>query len=300
MKPPRFDYLAPGTLDEALAILAERGEDAKVLAGGQSLVPLLNFRLVRPACLVDLNEVPGLDAIRPHDGGLAIGAMARQRAVETSALVRERCGLLAEAMPQIGHVQIRNRGTIGGSLVHGDPAAELPAVVAALDGVLVLRSARGDRVLRAEQFFVAYLATATLASELLVEVRLPALPPRTGSAFLEVSRRQGDFALVGVAATVTLDEAGVCTGSAIALTGVGPTPVVVREASGALVGAKPSAAAFEDAARRVRAAVRPESDLHASREYRQHVGGVLARRALTLAVRRAASEGSLEGAAARR
>ena len=199
-----------------------------MLAGGQSLVPLLNFRLVRPAYLVDLNEIAGLDGIRLDDGHLAIGAMTRQRAVETSGLVRQRCPLLAEAMPQIGHVQIRNRGTIGGSLAHADPAAELPAVVAALDGELVLRSARGQRMLKPEQFFVAYLTTAAEPDELLVEVRLPAMPPRTGSAFLEVSRRHGDFALVGVAATVTLDADGVCTGGALALTGVGPTPVVAR------------------------------------------------------------------------
>src|SRR2546421_8257542 len=157
MKPTRFEYLAPASLDEALAILARHGDEAKVLAGGQSLVPLLSFRLVRPAYLVDLNDVGGLAGIRVDDGHLAIGAMTRQRAVETSPLVRERCPLLAEAMPQIGHVQIRNRGTVGGSLAHADPAAELPAVVAALDGEIVLQSARGRRQLTAEQFFVGYL-----------------------------------------------------------------------------------------------------------------------------------------------
>src|SRR5262245_8068357 len=159
MKPPRFEYLAPASLDEALELLAEHGDAAKVLAGGQSLVPLLNFRLVRPAYLIDLNDVPGLAHIRQDDGHVAIGALPRQRRVETSALVRERVPLLADAMPQIGHVQIRNRGTIGGSLAHADPAAELPAVVAALDGELVVRSARGQRVLRSDDFFVAYLTT---------------------------------------------------------------------------------------------------------------------------------------------
>src|SRR5438105_735300 len=236
MKPPRFDYLAPRSVDEALDLLATHGEDAKVLAGGQSLVPLMNFRLVRPAHLVDLNEIAGLDGIRLENGHLVIGAMTRQRAVETSALVRERCPLLTDAMPQIGHVQIRNRGTIGGSLAHADPASELPAVVAALGGELVLQSARGRRVLTPEQFFVGYLTTAVAPDELLVEVRLPVTPPRTGSAFLEVSRRHGDFALVGVAVTLTVHEAGVCTAGAIALTGVGPTPVVAREAARALGG----------------------------------------------------------------
>ena len=290
MKPPRFDYLSPRSIDEALDILARHGDEAKVLAGGQSLVPLLSFRLVRPAYIVDLNDVDGFAGIRIDDGHLAIGAMTRQRAVETSPLVRERCPLLAEAMPQIGHVQIRNRGTIGGSLAHADPASELPAVVAALDGELVLRSARGQRVLKAEQFFVAYLTTAAAADELLVEVRVPVAPPGTGSAFLEVSRRHGDFALVGVAATLTLDEAGVCTAAAIALTGVGPTPVLARDSARALVGERPAAAAFEAAARRVAERVQPDSDLHASSDYRRQLASVLTRRALARAAERAAAE----------
>ena len=292
MKPPRFDYVLPRGLEEALSVLAQHGEQAKVLAGGQSLVPLLNFRLVRPAYLVDLNDVAGLDGIRVADGWLCIGATTRQRAVETSALVRERCPLLAEAMPQIGHTQIRNRGTIGGSLAHGDPAAELPAVVAALGGELVLQSARGRRVLTPEQFFVGYLTTAVAPDELLVEVRLPVTPPRTGSAFLEVSRRHGDFALVGVAVTLTVDEAGVCTAGAIALTGVGPTPVVAREAARALVGVRPVPAAFEEAGHRVAAGVTPDGDLHASSEYRQHLAGVLTRRALARAAEHTGGRGA--------
>ena len=287
MKPPPFDYLAPASVEEALALLGDLGEGAKALAGGQSLVPMLNFRLVRPRHLVDLNGLTELAGIREDDGRLVIGAMTRQRAVERSALVRARCPLLAEAMPQIGHVQIRNQGTIGGSLAHADPAAELPAVVAALDGELVLRSARGQRVLKPEEFFVTYFTTAAAPAELLVEVRLPAMPPRTGSAFVEVSRRYGDFALVGVAATVTVDEAGVCTGSALALTGVGQTPIVAREAARALVGVKPTAAAVDDVGRRVADTVRPDGDLHASSEYRQHLAGVLTRRALARAAERA-------------
>ncbi len=297
MKPPRFDYLAPESIDEALALLARHGEEAKVLAGGQSLVPLLNFRLVRPTYLVDLNEIAGLDRIRVEDGRLVIGAMTRQRAVETSALVRERCPLLAEAMPQIGHVQIRNRGTVGGSLAHADPAAELPAVVTCLGGELVLRGARGQRVLTAEQFFVAYLTTAAEPAELVVEVRLPLMPQRTGSAFVEVSRRHGDFALVGVAAAVTLDETGVCTRCLLALTGVGPTPFAAREAARALVGVKPTAEALADVGRRVSQTVRPDSDLHASGEYRQHLATVLTRRALARAAERATGAAAAAGRA---
>ena len=290
MKPPRFDYLAPTSLEEALTLLAQHGEGAKVLAGGQSLVPLLNFRLVRPACLIDLNEVPGLAGIRGDDGRLVIGAMTRQRAVEQSAVVRERCPLLADAMPQIGHVQIRNRGTIGGSLAHADPAAELPAVVAALGGELVVKARRGERVLTADRFFVSYLTTALEPGELLVEVRLPVTPPRTGTAFVEISRRHGDFALVGVAATLTLDAGGVCTSAALALTGVGPTPVVAADAARALVGVKPTPEAFEAAGRRVSDRLQPDGDLHASSEYRKHVAGVLTRRALARAAQRARGE----------
>ncbi|HXU88706.1 MAG TPA: xanthine dehydrogenase family protein subunit M [Methylomirabilota bacterium] len=286
MKPPRFDYLLPRSLDEALGLLAQHGEEAKVLAGGQSLVPLLNFRLIRPAYLVDVNEIPGLDGIRVDDGRLVIGAMTRQRVAETSPVVRERCPLLAEAMPQIGHVQIRNRGTVGGSLAHADPAGELPAVVAALDGELLLKSRRGERRLTAEQFFVGYLTTATEPDELLVEARVAVAPPRTGAAFMEVSRRHGDFALVGVAATVTVDADGVCTACAIALTGVGPTPVVARDAARTLVGARPTADAYDEVGRRVASALRPDSDLHASADYRKHLGGVLTRRALARAVER--------------
>lgn len=287
MKPPPFEYFDPASVEEALALLKEHGEEAKVLAGGQSLVPLLNFRLARPRYLIDLNRIPAFSYIREVNGGLAIGAMTRQRAVERSPLVRERCPLLAEAMPLIGHPQIRNRGTIGGSLAHADPAAELPAAVAALRGELVVRGADRQRLLTPEQFFVSYLTTALEPSELLVEVRLPAWPPRTGWAFLEVSRRHGDFALVGVAAVLTVDEAGVCTHAALALTGVGPTPVLASRAAQGLVGGGPTAEAFEEAARRVSEALRPDSDLHASAEYRRHVAGVLTRRALARALERA-------------
>ena len=301
MKPPRFEYFAPASVDEALSLLAEHGEGAKVLAGGQSLVPLLNFRLVRPSHLIDLNEIPGLGYIREENGWLVIGGMTRQRALEQSTLVRERCPLLADAMPQIGHAQIRNRGTIGGSLAHADPAAEIPAVVAALEGELVVRRAGGQqRVVGPNTFFVSYLTTSMEPAELLVEVRLPVAPPRTGTAFVEVSRRHGDFAMVGVAATLTLDEAGICTRSALALTGVGPTPVVARDAARTLVGVKPTAEAFEEVGRQVSAMLQPDSDLHASSEYRKHVGGVLARRALARATARATGAAEDNGRGERR
>lgn len=287
MKPPPFEYFDPGSVDEALALLGEHGEEAKPLAGGQSLVPLLNFRLARPRALIDLNRIPTLSYLREADGGLAIGAMTRQRAVERSPLVRERCPLLAEAMPLIGHVQIRNRGTVGGSLAHADPAAELSAVLTALGGEVRVRSLRGERTLPPERFFVGYLTTALAPDELLVEVRLRGQPPRSGWAFLEVSRRHGDFALVGVAALLGLDEGGVCTHAAVALTGVGPTPVRAEEAVGSLVGSRPTPEAFQEAGRQVSAQLTPDSDLHASAEYRRHVAGVLTQRALTRALERA-------------
>ena len=290
MKPPQFEYLAPASTAEALGFLKEHGEQAKLLAGGQSLVPLMNFRLVRPGYLVDLNGIAELAWIREEDGHLSIGAMTRQRAVERSALVRARCPLLAETMPLIGHFQIRNRGTIGGSLAHADPAAELPAVVAALKGELIVRGPRGERTIPADRFFKGYLTTDLGPEELLVGVRVPAERPRTGSAFLEVSRRHGDFALVGVAALLTLDEAGVCTHASIALTGVGPVPVVAENAAKAVVGGKPTPEAFEEAGKRVSAALSPDSDIHASAEYRKHVGGVLTRRALARAFDRARGE----------
>lgn len=291
MKPPVFDYLAPGTIDEALRLLGELGDGAKVLAGGQSLVPLLNFRLVRPQHLVDLNGLTDLAGITRENGYLVIGAMTRQRTVERSALVRETCPLLAEAMPQIGHTQIRNRGTVGGSLAHSDPAAEIPAVVAALGGEVVVRNRRGTRSIASDQFFTGYLATALEPDELLVSVRLPVVPARTGHAFMELSRRHGDFALVGVAAVITLDASGRASHAALALTGVGPTPVVAREAVRVLIGEAPTPAAFEEVGRRVSAVLEPDSDLHASAEYRKHLGGVLTRRALARAAERATSGG---------
>lgn len=287
MKPAPFEYFNPMTVPEALALLAEHGEEAKVLAGGQSLVPLMNFRLARPKVLIDLNRIPSLAYIREADGGLAIGAMTRQRAVERSPVVRERCPLLFEAMPLVGHVQIRNRGTIGGSLAHADPAAELPAVVTALKGELVVQGPTGQRVVRPEDFFVTYLTTTLRPDELLVEIRLPALRPRTGWAFLEISRRHGDFALVGAAALITLDGDGVCTDAAVAFTGVGPVPATVEAATRPLIGGRPDPRAFQAAARRVAESLQPDSDIHASADYRKHVAGVLTERAFKRALERA-------------
>jgi len=216
MKPAPFDYFAPGTAEEALALLDEHGDAAKPLAGGQSLIPAMNFRLARPQVLVDLNRAADLSYIRSEKAGLAVGAMTRQRAIERSDLVARVAPLLAEAMPWIAHPQIRNRGTVGGSLAHADPSAELPAVALALEARFRARSAAGERSIAVADFFKGMLETALQPGELLVEVTLPALAPRTGTAFLEVARRHGDYALVGVAVVVTLDAKGRCQAARIA------------------------------------------------------------------------------------
>lgn len=284
MKPAPFTYAAPESLPDALRLLARYGEDGKVLAGGQSLVPLLNMRLARPAVLIDLNRVRALDYIT--DGTeIRIGAMTRQRTAELSPLVRTKLPLLAEAIGYVGHPQIRNRGTIGGSLAHADPSAELPAVLAALDGTVVVRSSRGTRRLGAEAFFVTYLTTALAPDEVLVEVRLPA-HDHLGTAFLEVARRHGDYALVGVAAVVDLDGDDLRR-VRLTFTGVGGSPVRVEEAEAAATGASPGDRLFAEVGRIVAERLQPESDIHASSEYRRAVGGVLAERALRAAVARA-------------
>ncbi len=288
MKPPPFEYADPRSVDEVVALLGELGDEAKVLAGGQSLVPLLNFRLARPRYLIDINRVAELDYIRPLDGGLVIGALTRQRSVERSALVRERCPLLFEAIQQVGHVQIRNRGTIGGSLAHADPAAELPAVVTALGGQLQVRGPSGERMLTPDEFFVSYLTTALAPDELLTAVVLPGWPAGTGSSFQEFSRRAGDFAIVGVAAILALDDAGRVERVGLALTGVGGRPFdAAALASSALRGELPEAQRLRVVAEQVGAAVEPDSDIHAPADYRKHLANVLTLRALTTAARRA-------------
>lgn len=284
MKPASFKYAAPESVGEALDLLAEHSHDGKVLAGGQSLVPLLNMRLARPAVLIDLNRVAGLDYIREDNGTVAIGAMTRQRTVERSPMVREKLPLLWEAIRFVGHPQIRNRGTVGGSLAHADPSAELPAVAVASGATLVARSPRGERTLDAEEFFVSYLATALEPDELLTEVRFPVHGHR-GTAFLEVSRRHGDYALAGVAAMVTVRD-GRCEDARLAFTGVGPVPIRIPEAETALTGRAPTDGVFAEISGIVSTRLDPDSDIHASADYRRRVSGTLAARALAAAVNR--------------
>ncbi|HXJ80132.1 MAG TPA: xanthine dehydrogenase family protein subunit M [Candidatus Methylomirabilis sp.] len=287
MKPPRFQYFAPRTVDEACSLLASQGDGAKILAGGQSLIPLLNFRLAHPEALIDINRITGLDYIRDADGGLAIGALTRQHTVERSELVRTRVPILAEACRFIGHVPIRHRGTIGGNLAHADPASELPAVMVALEAQLGLSSTKGSRALPADRFFVAPLTTSLQTGEMLTEIRLPALPTRTGGAFVEMARRAGDFALVGVAALITLDGSGRCQRARLALCGVGPTPIRASAAEEALVGQAPSGAALDEAAIRAAAATSPPSDIHGSAAFRTKLARHFTRQAIALAAQRA-------------
>ncbi len=286
MKPPLFEYVAPASVDEAAAELARHGNEAKLLAGGQSLLPLLNMRLASPGRLIDLNRVTGLAYVEERDGGVAIGAMTRQRALERSAVVAARVPLLAEAIPWVGHVAIRSRGTLGGSLAHADPAAELPAVAVCLDARVTVRGPTGVRTLPARELFLAPMTTALRATELLVEAWFPVAPPRSGAAWIELARRHGDYALVGIAAVVTLTD-DVVTEARLALTGVGGAPVRATDAEARLAGRPLAPERLEEAASAVREAIRPEADIHATADYRRHVAGVLTVRALRMAAARA-------------
>jgi CO/xanthine dehydrogenase FAD-binding subunit len=294
MKPASFEYTSPTTVEEALALLAEFGWDAKVLAGGQSLIPMMNFRLAQPAVLVDLNSIRELFYIHPaRDGGLRVGAMTRQSQVERDPLVAERAPMIHEAMPKIAYPQIRSRGTMGGSIAHADPSAELVAASVALRGQFRLRSQRGERWVPADEFFVGLFTTVLEPDELLVEVALPPLPPRSGWSFLEVARRHHDFALVGVGAVVALDKAdgsseAKCEEARLVYFSVGDGPVEAHQAAALLTGATPTPEAIRAAAETAGDRdLDPNSDINATADYRRHLAKVLGRRALTQAFQRA-------------
>ncbi|MDR7418829.1 MAG: xanthine dehydrogenase family protein subunit M [Armatimonadota bacterium] len=280
MKAAPFGYLAPASRQEAVDALRRYGPDAKVLAGGQSLVPLLAMRLARPSVLVDLNRVAELAYVRLARGGLTVGAMTRQRTVEHDPRVAERWPLLRAALRWVGHPQIRTRGTIGGSLAHADPAAELPAVALVYGARFVVASSRGERVIPAAEFFTGYLSTALQPDEILTEIRLPVPPPRAGWAFQEIARRHGDFALVGTAALLSGDADRRCIDARLAFIGVSHGPVRIADAEQALIGRRIDAIAAEEVARIVRGTLDPDGDIHASARYRKHVAGVLAARTL--------------------
>ena len=290
MKPAPFELETAHSIDDVLTLLADTDREVKVLAGGQSLVPLMNFRLARPAVLVDLNRLPELQYIRERDGGLAIGAMTRQSALEQSDVVARLAPLVAEAVPLVAHRPIRNRGTLGGSLAHADPAAELCTVALALDATLVARSGRGERLIRVEDFFVGPFTTTLQSDELLTEVRLPAFPNDAGWAFEEVARRNGDFAMLAVAAVLQVDAAGRIALARLAYTSMGPKPLRAQRGERALVGQAPIAETFTAAAEAAMADLEPGDDLHATRAYRLQVGQALTCRALQRALGRAQSK----------
>jgi aerobic carbon-monoxide dehydrogenase medium subunit len=281
VKPAPFEYHRPGTLDEALGLLASHGGDATPLAGGQSLIPAMNFRLAAPSVLVDLNDIAALSYVTAADGALRIGSMTRQRTLERSDRVAALAPLLSMTLPFVAHTAVRTRGTIGGSLAHADPAAELPAVMLALNATFTARSHTAERQIVASGFFTGLFSTALASDELLTAVAIPALPPRTGCAFQEISRRHGDYALAGAAAMVSLDDRGRCTGVRVALLSVGEAPVLATHASDVLDGHAPSPEAIRAAAEAARVHdVDPPGDIHASSAYRRHLAGVLTRRVL--------------------
>jgi carbon-monoxide dehydrogenase medium subunit len=284
VKPAQFELETPRTLDEAFRALVGR-DDVKLLAGGQSLVPLMNFRLARPLALVDLNRVPELDYIRvSDDGGLAIGAMTRQRTLEQSPEIARRAPLMKEVMPWIGHPPIRNRGTLGGSLAHADSAAELCLVALALDAQVVARTSRGQRAIGIADFFVGPFTTALRADEILSEVRFPPLPDGAGWGFQEVAPRHGDFAMAAVAAVLELDSSSSVTHARLAYLSMGPTPLRALQTEAWLIGQPATSRTFAEAAERATQELQPEEDLHASREYRLHLARTLTRRALASAL----------------
>jgi carbon-monoxide dehydrogenase medium subunit len=280
MKPAKFKYWAPGAVDEVVDFLAEHGDDAKLLAGGQSLMPVMNMRLARPQYLVDLGRVDGLREIRESNGDLAIGAMATQEAVLGSALAGQACPLLHAAIPWVGHLAIRHRGTVGGSIVHADPSAELPAVAIALDAQMVLRGDAGIRSVPAEEFFISYFTTAAEPGELLTDVRFPKQRPDTRVAVQEIARRHGDFALAGVVLCVNLAAEGTVASVRICAFGVHEVPRRLTAAENLLAGELPSEELMREVGQLASQAVEPEGDMHASAEYRREMTGVLTRRAM--------------------
>ena len=286
MKPAPFDYIAATSVDMAAAALADGGDDAKIIAGGQSLVPLLNFRLLRPSILIDINRIESLAFISETATDIRVGALTRQYQLETSPVIARHLPVLSCAMTHVAHLAIRNRGTIGGSLAHGDPAAELPMMALLLDAELHIGSVSAARITAARDFFLDALTVDLNAGEIVTEIALPKLPPQTGWGFAEVSRRRGDFALAAAAATLAV-AAGAIVEARIALSGIGRTAVRAATAESLLVGHALEPPLVSQAIEAVRAAIEPDTDLHASADYRRHLAGVLTGRALAAAWRRA-------------
>ena len=288
MKPPKFDYYAPTDIDGALALIAEHGEDARFLAGGQSLVPMMNFRIAAPAALIDLNRIPALRGIHVDDAGsLHIGAMTRTRQLETDPEIAAANPLLHAAAAHIAHIQIRNRGTLGGSLAHADPAAELPGIALVCDAEILLHGPNGKRTVASDSFFDGVFSTAIADDEMITEIIFPPWPNQRRWGFQEISRRDGDFAMIGIAACFDIGGDGLIAGARLAAIGAGDTPLRLTSGEAVLTGQAPGQALFTDAAFAAIDDLRPGNDIHASAAYRREVGGVLVDRVLTEAWERA-------------
>jgi CO/xanthine dehydrogenase FAD-binding subunit len=291
MKPAAFRYVRPLDLEEAMSALRDHGSEAKILAGGQSLVPLLNFRMLRPSALIDINRIPGLDYVTETElGGVRIGCLTRHYTLETSPAIRSRFPILQTAVTHVAHLAVRNRGTIGGSLSHADPAAELPMMAVLLDAQIAICAADRTRTLEAKNFFLGSLTTALEADEIVTEISLPGVDPATGWGFEEFALRPGDFAFAAVAALIRLRE-GQAVEARIALMGVDETPVRASEAENLLLGERHREDLIRAAAESARAAVNPNTDLRASADYRRHLVAALTERALEAAWRRADGAG---------
>ena len=284
MKPPPFEYVAASSAADVVEALRRYGDDAKVLAGGQSLMPMLALRLARPSALVDINGCGDLDGLAESGGTLTVGAVVRQRALEKWA--RAHSPLLAEALGWVAHAPIRNRGTVVGSLVHADPASELPALLLCLDGAVMARRKGGERAIPADKLYLAPLTTSLESDEVATSARFTLPPEGAGWGFAEVARRHGDFALVGCAAVLVLDGAGAVSHARLGFFGVGGTPVRSAPGEAALMGQPPTGARVTEAARAAAAALSPDGDIHASASYRKTVAGTLAERVLTTALGR--------------
>jgi carbon-monoxide dehydrogenase medium subunit len=294
LKPAPFDYVAPRTVEEAVDHLARHGADARVLAGGQSLVRLMNTRLATPAVIVDITRVAGLDGIAVENGSVRIGALARQRAAELSNVVRAEAPLFAEAGAHVAHASVRRRGTVVGSIAFADPSAELPAALLALDGEAVVTGPDGERTVAAADLFTGPFETSLREGELISAVRVPRRSgARAGAAWIEVARRQGDLPVCGAGAVLTLDDAGAIASARVALCGVGPTPVRATDVEEALAGGRPTEEAITGAAERAARDLDPPSDPHGSAAYRRHLAVVMTRRSLRRAAERA-REGAVD------
>jgi carbon-monoxide dehydrogenase medium subunit len=291
VKPAKFEYCAPASVDEVLAIVERYQGEARVLAGGQSLVPMMNFRLATPAAIVDLNRIPGLAEIGERDGVVNIGAMARQRQVEFTPLIREKLPLLAEAMRWVGHLPTRTRGTIGGSIAHADPAAEIPMVLQALAGEVVARGPRGERRIAAADLFLGPLTTSLAPDEIITAVRCPATTSGACYAIEEFARRKGDFAIAAIT-VMLLRDGERCTMARLATAGIGPATVRLRESEEIFEQRGLGEAAIAAAADKAAELVEPMSDQHASADFRRHLTAVLTRRAVQRAIRKQSHAGT--------